>query len=245
MQGTAGGMRAKQIPTSLAIGLQRGFTVNPGAVPGICSDDQAPKQECPPNSIIGTGSFDLLAEGFAFGPNGQRFTAQLTFFRANPRQAGDPMGVVFSFREPSSNFKGASIGRLATLEDPVLGPQLLFDQLPIPELPSGLKFTLERMRLDVGAGAATPPVRVTKAKKRNPRCRKVTKRTRSGKKRTVRVCAKAKAKKKTAASAQATEGPALLTNPVDCTGVWRVQVRFGYGSDTERRDLDAPCSARR
>jgi hypothetical protein len=250
MQGADGGLRPGKIPTSLAIGLQKGYAVNPDAVAGICTDDQAGDQACPPNSILGTGSFDLHASGFAFGPNGQDFTAQLTFYRANPRQPGDPMGVVFYFREPSSGFHGASIGRLATLDDPVLGPQLLFDQLPIPKLPSGFTFTLKRMRVDLGAGAATPPVRVKKAKKRKHRCKRVTKRTRSGRKKTVFVCPKKKHIKKRsstrhAVARQAADGPALLTNPADCTGTWRVQVRFGYGSENETRDLDAPCVARR
>jgi len=252
MQGADGGMRPGKIPTSLAIGLQKGYAVDPAAVAGICTDEQANDMKCPPNSIVGTGSFDLLAEGFAFGPNGQHFTAQLTFYRANPRQPGDAMGVVFSFIEPSSGFHGASIGRVATLDDPVLGPQFLFDQLPIPKLPSGFKFTLQRMRLDLGAGAATPPVRVRKAKKRKHRCKRVVKRTRSGKKKTVFVCPRKKAKKpkrhraaRRASAAQASSGAALLTNPAQCPGTWRVQVRFGYGSETETRDLDEACAGRR
>jgi hypothetical protein len=251
VQGADGGLRPGKIPSSLAIGLQKGYVVNPDAVAGICTDDQAGKQECPANSIIGTGTFDLHAAGFAFGPNGQDFTAQLTFFRANPRQPGDPMGVVFAFREPSSGFHGSSIGRLTMLADPVLGPQLLFDPLPIPKLPSGFTFTLKRMRIDLGAGAATPPVRVKKAKKRKHRCKRVTRRTKSGKKKTVFVCPKKKkasrkkASTRRAVARQATDGPALLTNPVDCTGTWRVQVRFGYGSENETRDLDAACTARR
>jgi hypothetical protein len=154
---------------------------------------------------------------------------------------------VFSFREDSSGFHGASIGRLAPVDDPVLGWQLLFDPLPIPKLPSGFKFTLERMRLDIGAGAATPPVRVKKSSKKKHRCRRVTKRTASGKKKTVYVCPKKKAtkRKSTRRATAAQSGAALLTNPVDCAATWRVQVRFGYGSDAETRDLDAACTARR
>src|SRR3954469_22283861 len=241
-QGAAGGgFHRQEIPNGLAIGLQKGFAMDPAAASGICSDDAANNDQCPPNSIIGTGSLDVLAEGYAFGPNGQNFTAQLTFYRANPRQPGDPMGVVFQFREPSSGFHGASIGRLTTLDDPILGPQLRWDQLPIPKLPPGMSFTLQRLRVDIGAGTATPPQRVKPKKKRKHRCRKVTRRTKSGHKKTVFVCPKKKHRKKT--TAHKAQAGALLTNPPTCTGSWRVRLEVTYKDGTEQRDAGAPCQA--
>jgi hypothetical protein len=239
-----GGFHRQEIPTALAIDLQKGFAFEPSAVTGICSDDQAGNEQCPPNSIVGTGTLDVLAEGYAFGPNGQNFTAQLTFYRANPRQPGDPMGVVFQFREPSSGFHGASIGRLTTLDDPILGPQLRWDQLPIPKLPPGMSFTLQRLRVDIGAGTATPPQRVKPKKKRKHRCRKVTRRTRSGRKKTVFVCPKKHRKKSTKrTTAHKAQAGALLTNPPTCTGSWRVRLEITYKDGTELRDADAPCQA--
>ena len=242
-QGNAGGgFHRQEIPTGLAIMLQKGFAFDPNAVAGICSDDQANNDACPPNSIVGTGSLDVLGEGFAFGPNGQQFTAQLTFYRANPRQAGDPMGIVFSFKETSSGYHGASIGRVTTVDDPVLGPELVWDKLPIPNLPPGLHFTLERLRVDLGAGTATPPVRVQAKKKRKARCRKVVRRTKNGKRRTVLVCRKKKTRHHTPHHARAAAaGGAFLTNPGTCTGSWRVRLQLTYPSGTERRDADAPC----
>src|SRR4051794_7715413 len=236
-----GGFHRQEIPTALSISLQKGFAFDPAAVAGICSDDQANNEQCPPNSIVGTGTLDVLAEGYAFGPNGQHFTAQLTFYRANPRQAGDPMGVVFSFRESSSGFHGSSIGRLTSIDDPILGPQLRWDQLPIPKLPPGMSFTLQRLRMDIGAGTATPPQRVKPKKKRKHRCRKVTRRTKSGHKKTVFVCPKRKHKKKT--TAHKAQAGALLTNPPTCTGSWRVGLEITYKDGTEQRDADAPCQA--
>jgi hypothetical protein len=160
-QGAAGGGFPKQeIPGGLAISFNRGFAFDPAAVGGVCSDDQAKNYACPPNSIVGTGLLDVLAEGFAFGPNGQQFTAQLTFYRANPRQAGDPMGIVFDFKELSSGFKGTTIGRVLSIDDPLLGSQIQWSSLPIPSLPPGMHFTLERLRIDLGAGTSTPAVRV-------------------------------------------------------------------------------------
>jgi hypothetical protein len=250
-QGQAGaGFHRQEIPTGMALTLQRGFALTPGAVAGVCPDDLATNDRCPPNAIIGTGTLDVLGEGFAFGPNGQRFTAQLTFYRAEPRQPGDPMGVVFSFRETSSGFHGASIGRVHDTGDPLLGLEARWDQLPIPQLPPGLHFTLERLRADIGAGAATPPVRVQATKKkRRHRCRKVTRRTSSGRRKTVFVCRKKhrRARSSTAAGARAAQAggqAALLTNPPTCAGSWRVRIELVYKSATEQRDADAPCSAR-
>ena len=245
-QGAAGGgFHRQEIPNGLAIGLQKGFAVDPAAASGICSDDAANNDQCPPNSIIGTGSLDVFAEGYAFGPNGQNFTAQLTFYRANPRQSGDPMGVVFAFKETSSGYHGTSIGRLMSVDDPVLGYEIRWDKLPIPDLPPGLHFTLQRLRANIGAGSATPPVRVQpKKKKRRHRCRKVVKRTRSGHKKTMFVCAKKHKKRHTTTHARAAQAAgALLTNPGTCTGTWRVRLELDYPSGTEQRDADAPCSA--
>jgi hypothetical protein len=252
-QGPAGGGFHKQeIPTGLSIALNKGFSLDPAAVGGVCSDDQASGDQCPPNSIVGTGLLDVLGEGFAFGLNGQRFTAQLTFYRASPRQPGDPMGVVFAFKELSSGYHGTTIGRVMALGDPVLGSQVQWDKLPIPELPPGLHFTLERLRVDLGAGTATPPTRVKPAPKRKPNCRKAKRR---GK--TVYICKKKPKhmscrreknhfvcrRRHRARAAQ--DGGAFLTNPTACAGTWRVRLQLVYPSGTEVRDADAPCAAAR
>ena len=247
-QGAAGaGFHRQEIPTGIALTLQRGFALSPGAVAGVCSDDLATKDQCPPNAIIGTGTLEVLGEGFAFGPSGQHFTAQLTFYRAEPRQPGDPMGAVFSFRETSSGFHGASIGRVHDTGDPLLGFEARWDQLPIPQLPPGLHFTLERLRADIGAGSATPPVRV-KAKKRRHRCRKITRHTPSGRRKTVFVCRKKHRRHRAAPravvrAAQAGTPPALLTNPATCGGSWRIRIELVYRDGTEQRDADAPCTS--
>jgi hypothetical protein len=166
-----GGFHKQEIPGGMSLAFAKGFAFDPAAVAGVCSDDAANNDACPANSIVGTGVLDLLAEGFAFGANGQQFTAQLTFYRANPRQQGDPMGIVFAFKETSSGYHGTSIGRVQSIDDPILGTEIQWDKLPVPSLPPGMHFTFERLRLDVGAGTATPPVRVQPKPK--PNCRKV------------------------------------------------------------------------
>jgi hypothetical protein len=249
-QGAAGGGFHKQeIPGALSIGFNKGFAFDPAAVGGVCSDDQAGKEQCPPNSIVGTGLLDVLGEGFAFGPNGQQFTAQLTFYRAAPRQAGDPMGIVFEFKETSSGFHGETIGRVMTIDDPLLGTQIQWDKLPIPSLPPGLHFTLERLRIDLGAGTATPPVRV-KRKVKNCRririhgktyyrCHKRVKGWHCRKRGKRYLC------RKPHRAHKAQDGAAFLTNPAACTGTWRIRLQLAYPSGIETRDADAPCSAAR
>jgi hypothetical protein len=252
-QGAAGGGFHKQeIPTGLSIALNRGFAFDPAAVGGVCSDDQANNDQCPPNSIVGTGLLDVLGEGFAFGLDGQQFTAQLTFYRANPRQAGDPMGVVFAFKELSSGYHGTTIGRVMALDDPLLGSQVQWDKLPIPELPPGLHFTLERLRADFGAGTATPPNRVQPTPKRKPNCRKARRHHKivyiCKKKPKHMSCRREKhhfvcRRRHRARAAQ--DGGAFLTNPTTCAGTWRVRLQLVYPSGTEVRDADAPCTAAR
>jgi len=245
-----GGFHNQEIPGGLAIAVNKGFAFDPAAVAGVCSDDAANNDACPANSIVGTGVLDLLAEGVAFGANGQQFTAQLTFYRATARQQGDPMGMVFAFKETSSGYHGASIGRVRSLDDPILGTQIEWNNLPIPPLPPGMHFTFERLRLDVGAGAATPPVRVQPTAKRAPNCRKVRrhgKRYYLCRKRVKRWRCHRSGKKwlcrKPAKSAQ--DGGAFLTNPTTCAGTWRVRLQLAYPSGIETRDADAPCSAAR
>ncbi|MCW3063542.1 MAG: hypothetical protein JWN32_714 [Solirubrobacterales bacterium] len=234
-KGTDAGLRPQTIPSGLAIGFDRGFTFDPNAVAGVCSDEAAAKFTCPANSIVATGSIDLLGEGFAFGAHGTAFTAQLTFYRATPRQPGDPMGVVFYFREPTSNFQGASIGRLRPASDPVLGEELRFDKLPIPALPNGLHFTLREVKLDFGAGASTPPVRVAR-KKRG------TRRTRVRGDSFTRTSARFVPGAGFATAPTFPASAALLNNPATCAGTWRVRFEVDYGDGPQTHDAVAPCA---
>lgn len=247
-----GGFHRQEIPTGLSIALNRGFALDPAAVAGVCSDADAGNDACPAGSIVGTGVLDVFAEGLAFGPGGQHLTAQLTFYRAGPRQAGDPMGIVFSFKELSSGYHGASVGRVLTLDDPLLGLEVRWDKLPIPDLPPGLHFTLERLRVNLGAGTATPPVRVKPAAKPKRNCRRVRRhgkryylcRRRVKSMRCHRHGKRYLCRRRHRARA-AQDGGALLTNPVACAGTWRVRLSLVYPSATEVRDADAPCTAAR
>jgi hypothetical protein len=118
--------------------------------------------------------------------------------------------------------------------DPALGEQIRFDKLPIPSLPSGFHFTLQELKVDFGAGASTPPVRVSKKKRSKPRRRrhhgawltKLGERFLPG----------------------PVTGPlppaagALLSNPTTCGGTWQVRFELDYGDGPQTRDAAAPCT---
>src|SRR5439155_15614125 len=89
-KGQDGGLTPKEIPTPLGIAFQRGFTIDPDAVAGTCTSDQAQNYACPANSVLANGSFTGTVEGPGFGPNGQPFNAAVTLYKTTPQQSGDP-----------------------------------------------------------------------------------------------------------------------------------------------------------
>jgi len=133
--GTDAGFRKGQIPDALSISFQKGFVLKPTAVKSTCTEDTAMKDACPPDSVLGKGSIQVLLSG-------SRYTANITFFRA-------PKGVIFYFKEPESGFNGASTGQVRTGQDPY-GKVLAFDKLPLPALPPGLDIRLDKLALDLG-----------------------------------------------------------------------------------------------
>jgi hypothetical protein len=134
--GNDAGFRKGQLPQALSISFQKGFALKPAAVPSTCTEDKALKDACPPDSVLGKGSIQVLLSG-------ARYTANITFFRA-------AKGVIFYFKEPESGFNGASTGQVKAGQDPY-GKVLAFDKLPLPALPPGLDIRLDKLALDVGA----------------------------------------------------------------------------------------------
>src|SRR5437868_15530624 len=55
-KGQDGGMTPKEIPTALGIAFGTGFALEPAAVPGTCTADQAKNYACPDNSVIAHGT---------------------------------------------------------------------------------------------------------------------------------------------------------------------------------------------
>ena len=238
-RGTDGGLTPKEIPLAMGISLQRGFTVDPSAVAGTCSADQAKNYACPSDSLIANGSFVGVVTGLGFGPNGQPFDAAISLFKAPPQQAGDPAGVVFQYKESSSGFQGEGLGRIMNLPaDSTYGTAIRFDKLPLPSLPPGLTITINEVKFDIGAGSATPPhsPKVTRKRHRRhrPHCTKRYRRHHHG------HCPHKKRRRHTARTSAT---GAFLTNPATCTTGWSVQLEFDYKTHQELREANVPCTS--
>jgi hypothetical protein len=118
--------------------------------------------------------------------------------------------------------------------DPVLGEELRFDKLPIPSLPNGFHFTLRDLKLDLGAGASTPPVRVAKKKR--------ARRTRVRGDSFARTSARYVPGTALGAGPTFPASAALLKNPPTCTGTWTVRLEIDYGDGPQKHDANAPCT---
>ena len=225
------GFRKGQIPTAFAIGFQKGFVLDTTAVAGTCTTGQAMKDACPSNSVLGSGQIDVNL-------NGGTYHAQLSFFRS--ATAG---GVIFYFKEPQSGFNGASEGTVKSGDAAPYDQVLQFDKLPLPDLPPGLDIQLTRLKLDVGAGSATPAKKPATHKKKKPKKKKYcTKYKGHGKHRHCVKWSSHKPKHKPRAHRSAAS--AFIVNPPDCAaGSWTVQLRWTYKDGTqELREGAAPCA---
>jgi hypothetical protein len=243
-KGPDGGLTPKEIPKALGIAFDKGFAFDPAAVAGTCSADQAENYACPADSVIANGSFVGVVQGPGFGPDGEPFNAAVTLYKAPAQHDGDPMGAVFSFKESSSGFKGESLGRLMPAAEPY-GMQIRFDKLPLPALPPGLTITINEMKLDIGAGEATPAhsPKVTRkrlpycSRKRRTHCRKLPYCSRKRK----HHCRHRHRSRRSSARAAATGS--FLTNPPACSTGWAVQLQLDYDGHQERREAAVPCTS--
>jgi hypothetical protein len=249
-EGPGGGLEAGKLPNSLAFALQKGFTIDSSAVPGVCSDSQADNSQCPDSSRFASGTIDLVARGGGFAPGGSHYTANLTLYVGPPQQAGDPAGAVFYFNEPSSGFHGSSRGRIDNLSDPTYGTEVRFDKLPLPSLPPGFSFDLQSLKLDIGviggqssgpsgtsggsgsgSGTGTTSQPVHHRKRHRKRRHKHT---------PLRIRRHAPRRAVTASAASASS---FLVNPSTCSGSWSVRLQIGFSDGVQERDASAPCTS--
>jgi hypothetical protein len=232
-KGQDGGMTPKEIPAALGIAFGPGFTLDASAVPGTCTADQAKNYACPADSTIANGTWSGVVQGLGFGENGQPFNAALTFYKAPPQQPGDPAGVVFMYKETSYSFQGEGLGRLENTGDAAYPVAIRFDKLPLPDLPPGLTITLQELKLDIGAGTATPAhsPKVTRKRHRHrlPYCSKKRR----------HHCRHRHHRRHSASAAAA---GSFITNPATCAGGWTVQIQMDYSSHQERREANVPCT---
>lgn len=241
------GFRANTIPSAFGWAFEKGFELNAAAAPSKCTLDQAKKEQCPPDSRLGSGAIGVTLTG-------AHATARIDFFRADPPQPGDQAGIILYFKEPDSGYTDAGVGSIRAIDDGNLGELIRFDKLPIPQLPPGVQITLDHIQLDFGAGSAggaggpTSPAApgTTPARKRvRLPCRRY--RPRHGpRKRCVAYRHGARwhlTPRAAAAQAGASTG-AFITNPSACDGDgWTIQLQVDYKSGGERREAQAPCAA--
>ena len=242
--GADAGFRPNSIPSSLGWAFEKGFELNAAAAPAKCTVDQAKKEQCPPDSRLGSGAIGVAVTG-------SHATAKIDFWRADPPQPGDESGIILFFKEPDSGFTDAGIGSIRAIDDGNLGQLIRFDKLPVPQLPPGVQISLDHIQIDFGAGATgtapaagTPTAAPTHPKVRLP-CRRY--KPRHG---PHRRCVAFRHGRRyhlapaTSARAHASATNSFITNPSSCDGDgWTIQLQVDYRSGGERREAQAPCAA--
>jgi hypothetical protein len=131
-----------RLPSAIEVQAVRGLKVDPRAVPGRCTDEQADAFACPRSSLIGGGQVEGRAEG-PFIPGGFDFTAQLSVFLTDPRSAGDIAGVAAILTEPQTGQRYYVHGRIVPIPRGQFGVKLRLEGLdgfrPAPEVTVKLK----------------------------------------------------------------------------------------------------------
>jgi hypothetical protein len=212
------------------------------AAPSKCTVAQARKEQCPDGSRLGKGAIGVNLPG-------QRATAKIDFFRADPPNAGDQGGIILYYKEPYSGFTDARVGSVKAIDDGNLGQLIRFDKLPIPQLPPGVQITLDHIQLDFGAsgssGAGAGSPTTTRGKVRLP-CRRY--RPRHGPRRRCVAYRKGLRyhlpPRSSSSSAHASAASSFITNPPACDGDgWTIQLQVDYRDGSERREAQAPCAS--
>jgi hypothetical protein len=250
-KGEAGGFPEGKIPTTMSLFFQQGFGFDGRAVSVFCKDSEASNYKCPESSRIGKGSVDVVLHGQFLPPNGENYTAALSFYAAAPRASGDILGVVFQFYEKSSGLQGSAIGRLVPLSDANYGAEWRFDHLPLPDIPPGITITIKRWTFDLTATRTTPSTSSTtstKKKKRLPLCNRHRHRhcrtvlPRCTKKRRHHCRRKVKKHIRLPAPPPG-ETYTLIRNPPACSGgSWNFRMVMGYNAGPQAREAKMPCA---
>lgn len=244
-EGSAGGLEPDKVPTSLAFAFQKGFEIDPQAVPGVCTNSDADNKHCPDNSRFASGTINLTGHGTAFGANGQQFTADVALYVGEPQRPGDPAGAVFYYIEPTSGYHDAFRGRIDVPADPTYGTEIRFDNFSLPPLPPGYSFDLQSLKLDVGTAGSQPPAPPAPSLSgpplgASPGASGKPRRRRRRRHRPVRH--RRDHAPKPAASATAAAASSFLTNPATCAGSWSIRLQIGFSDGVQERDASAPCT---
>lgn len=220
---------SSELPESLAISFQRGFTFDARARPGRCSEQQAQDVACPDSSQIGNGEARGTAQTIA-GP--VAFTAKIEVFLANPQNGGDIADVILELREPQSGRNISARGRFTPFATGDFAAELRFNVGQQGSLPPGVtSIEVERLQLRTGA-KRTVTYRVTKTvRKRIAGAQCTVKRRRRPRTFTCTVT-----RRRTLS---------LITNPITCQGEYliRLSARYSDGRTVER-DATPACTPR-
>jgi hypothetical protein len=202
-------------PQQAFINFAAGAKFDPNARAATCSAAQAKEFNCPADSKIGDGTADATVTTDT-GVFVQNVQADVQIFLGPPQQSGDVGAVVAQFREPQSNQRGTTTGRIVKVAAPY-GLGLRFEDLSsAAAAPQGFRVKVNRLRTDVGA------FRIVKKK-----AYKTVRR--NGKKRKVKYYKKVRVD--------------LIRNPKSCSGSWPYQVRLVYPGGRESvRDGTIGCT---
>jgi len=226
------GSSGNELPQSLAIAFQRGFTFDARAKLGRCTEQQAQDVACPDDSQIGSGEARGTAQTVV-GP--MAFTATIEVFLANPRNGGDIADVILELREPQSNTSASARGRFTPFATGDFAGELRFNVgQQGSSMPAGVtSIEVERLKLRTEA-KRTVMFKVKKTvRKRIPGAKCTVKSRRRGKPRTF-TC-----------TVTRTRTLSLITNPITCTGEYliRLSARYSDGRNVER-DATPACTPR-
>ncbi|GAC1323154.1 MAG: hypothetical protein NVSMB25_19160 [Thermoleophilaceae bacterium] len=219
--GSAGAL-GQAAPQGVTIALFRGFTIDPGAVTGRCSDPRA----CPESSRAARGTFN--GHTSFLGVN-QSFSGTIDGFLAAPTN-GALADVIVRVISGGTTYTGR--GQLVSVNDRAYGYELRFDPLPQPPLPPGATGSIDTLTLTTGASSTAAGGGTGRRAKRK-KARACSRRAR---------CRRRSRRRHRHRGAPATTR-SLLTNPSTCaTGSWPLELRVRYTDHTDVRALSVACT---
>lgn len=133
-------------PTSVRLVTQPGFRSSAGSVKVLCTAQQESQDACPAASRVGAGT--ATATG-TLGTVSEQDTISFTIYLGVPQRRGDIASLQLSGSDSLFHQSAHATGRL--LSTRTHGLELLFDQLPSPQVPAGTQVTLDRLDLHAGA----------------------------------------------------------------------------------------------
>ena len=211
-----------QAPRSIVLAILRGFKIDVRSRAARCSDAAAQSFQCPAASRIGSGQAIVNARAFFLPAAGTNFTVSIAAFLARPAVRGDLASVVLLVNETSTGTRRVLRGRLMRLARGPFGAELSIDVSGIAGAPAGVRLSVRRFQMLVGARRTVRRVKIVRKRVRTPSG------TRVRRKRVVRRVRYH-----------------LITNPRTCAGTWPYQVRVAFPAQQTTLSGAMTCTAAR